>query len=56
MLMSKCNQKREGARPNNTLTVCLSLNNLVISELLIQNTTTDPFPLTSSPSLPVYIL
>jgi hypothetical protein len=51
-----CNQKREGARPNNTLSYCKGLNNVLISELLRQNTTTDPFPHTSSLSILVYIL
>jgi hypothetical protein len=48
--------KREGARSNNTLTYCMGLSNVVIFELLGQNTTTDPFPHTSSLSIPVCIL
>ncbi len=51
-----CNQKREGARPNNTMSYCKGLSNVVIYELLWQNTTTDPFPHTSSLSIPVCIL
>jgi hypothetical protein len=50
------NKKKEGARPNNTLSYCMGLSNIAISELLGQNTTTDPFPHTSSLSIPVYIL
>ncbi len=51
-----CNQKKEGERPNNTLTICMGLGNLVISELLQQNTTTDPFPHTSSLSISICIV
>ncbi len=35
--------KREGARPNNTLIYFRDLNNLVVSDLLRQDITTDPF-------------
>jgi hypothetical protein len=52
----RCHQKKEGARSNNTLTYCMGLSNVVMSELLGQNTTTDPFPCTSSLSIPVCIL
>jgi len=51
-----CHQKREGARSNNTLTYYMGLSNVVIYELLGLNTTTDPFPHTSSLSVPVCIL
>jgi len=44
-----------GARSNNTVTYCMGLSNVVIFELLGQNTTTDPFPHTSSLSIPVCI-
>jgi hypothetical protein len=48
--------KREGARSNNTLTYCMGLSNVVMFELLGQNTTTDPFLHTSSLSIPICIL
>jgi hypothetical protein len=48
--------KREGALSNNTLTYYMGLSNVVISELLGQNTPTDPFPHASSLNIPVCIL
>jgi len=55
-VMVTSSPKREGARSNNTLTYCMGLCNVVMSELLGQNITTDPFPHTSSLSIPVCIL
>jgi len=52
----KLSPKRKGARSNNTLTYCMGLSNVVISELLGQNTTIDPFPHTLSLSIHVCIL
>jgi hypothetical protein len=49
-----CHQKREGARSNNTLTYCMGLSNIVISELLGQNTTTAH--ISHSQKLPEYTL
>jgi hypothetical protein len=48
--------KREGSKPNSTLTVCATLSDLVFANLLHQDKTSDLLPYTSPPTLPVYIL
>ncbi len=51
-----CNQKKEGSKPNSTLTICATLSDLIFADLLHHDKTSDLLPYTSLPTLPVYIL